>query len=130
MKLKLLIGLALLGSLGAAAHAQSLPEAQSRCANDAAAFFAKQKGEDALADSVDYENHYSESMKSCFIIVINHEPIITGFSLFDVYDHRLLGVLRESFNNVVTICYVGDVACKDAAEWQAKVQPYVPGWRR
>src|SRR5215471_19760206 len=114
MNLKLLIGLVLLGSLGTA-RADSLPELQSRCDNDAAVFFAWQtQQQDREARKPDtrsivygYENRYSQSMKGCFIVITTNAEWdkakygsyktdlhrSTTYMLFDVNTDRL----RDSY---------------------------------
>ena len=154
MKLKLLVGLALLGSLGTA-HADSLPELQSRCDNDAAVFFAwqtMQQDREARKPNTrsivyGYENRYSESMKGCFIVIITNAEWDEGkysgsykadlhrsttYVLFDVNTDRLLGTyfkerpLRDGSHD---FCDFGGIKCSSETEWRAKIEPYVPGWR-
>jgi hypothetical protein len=156
MKLKLLVGLALLGSLGTA-HAESLPEVQSRCAKDAATFWARQKETTTMSDRAYYENHYSEAKKSCFMLIIDeYDPpvgkpslkpppnmvIVTHYTLWDVYENRRLGTLRV-FDGYATEgmsvpdmnrpglfnCYFDGVECSGKDEFRAKVQAYIPGWK-
>jgi hypothetical protein len=96
MNLKLLVGLAVLGSLvvavltaqrdrAAGLHAmdaaQSLPELRARCGNDAVALLARQRRldieagrtptvhEEGFGSRYDQVNNYSESMKGCFILI-------------------------------------------------------------
>jgi hypothetical protein len=143
MNLKLLIGLALLASLGTA-HADSLPELLSRCGNDAAVFFARQKQLDYEVDksisATDYEDHYSEAMKGCFIVIKSAVlDTATIYELFDVNAHHRLGYFRKIRTDnpqnrpggplKSMECDFGGVECSSEAEWRAKVQPYVPGWK-
>ena len=153
MNLKLLIGLVLLGSLGTA-RSDSLPELQSRCDNDAAVFFAWQtQQQDREARKPDtrsivygYENRYSESMKGCFIVITTtaewdkakygsyktdlHRS--TRYMLFDVSADCLLGTYfkeRPLTDGNHDFCDFGGVKCSSEAEWRAKVEPYVSGWK-
>jgi len=153
MNLKLLIGLALLASLGTA-HADSLPELQSRCGNNAAVFFAWQSQQDHEARKpntrsivYDYKNQYSESMKGCFIVITTHAEWDEGkysgsykadlhrsttYMVFDVNAERLLGTYfkeRPLTDGNHDSCDFGGVKCSSEAEWRAKVEPYVSGWK-
>jgi hypothetical protein len=153
MNLKLLIGLVLLGSLGTA-RADSLPELQSRCDNDAAVFFAWQtQQQDREARKPDtrsivygYENRYSQSMKGCFIVITTNAEWDKAkygsyktdlhrsatYMLFDVNTDRLLGTYfkeRPLADGSHDSCDFGGIKCSSEAEWRAKIEPYVPGWR-
>jgi len=162
MNLKLLIGLALLSSLGTA-HAESLPELQSRCGNDAVALLARQRqlDEDLLTaearaktnTAYDYEHHYSESMKGCFVVIEDVETwsmpdpnktrtylhTATRYRLFDVNAHHEIGRFDKVRTNHTDHkpggfqksigCNFGGVECSGEAEWRAKAAPYIPGWR-
>jgi hypothetical protein len=160
-------------ALSTSAHAQSLPELQSRCGNDAAAFFTRYKRDQAdpaksaltepekdppsLYDYVNHVNHYSESMKGCFIVIKEdyhwtehqngHNYTFSGttYSLFGVNSHRMLGYFSKIRTNDPGYkplnptyesgflqpiqCYFDDVECSGEAEWDRKVTPYVPGWK-
>ena len=126
MKLKLLIGLALLVSLGTA-HAESLPELQSRCAKDAAAFVDRYAhrplkcifadGCPGLSSQTDppdnYVNNYSEAMKGCFIVIKiayswrrtdqddkrTYSSQTTTYELYGVNTHREFGSFTKTTTN-------------------------------
>jgi hypothetical protein len=112
-------------ALSTSARAQSLPELQSRCGNDAAAFFTRYKRDQAdpaksaltepekdppsLYDYVNHVNHYSESMKGCFTVIKedyhwtehqdghNYSYSGTTYSLFGVNSHRVRGYDQRSW---------------------------------
>jgi hypothetical protein len=110
---KLLFATAITVALAGTARAEPAPyELQSRCGNDAAVFFArqKQKWEDAdraygeiPSTSYDYENNYSPSMKGCFVLISSHWSSKMngyyyegrGYHLYDVSAHRLIGYFSK-----------------------------------
>src|SRR5262249_1845535 len=147
--------LELLASLGTA-HADSLPELQSRCGNNApCSSRGKANKITKLVNQTlvplctitrDYKNQYSESMKGCFIVITTHAEWDDGkysgsykadlhrsttYMLFDVNAERLRGTYfkeRPLTDGNHYSCDFGGVKCSSEAEWRAKVEPYVPGW--
>lgn len=133
---------------------------QERCSSDAAAFFERQKKLDAENESVfvatkgnntyDYENNYSESKEGCFILMRGSEmetsksdaqhpdgdlSIMTTYELFNVVTHHSVGSYsnwsHDGKNQFIRdTCEFDGVKCSSAAEWWAKLAPYIPAARQ
>jgi hypothetical protein len=85
-------------------------------------------------------------MKGCFIVITTNAEWdkakygsyktdlhrSTTYMLFDVNSDRLLGTYfkeRPLADGSYDSCDFGGIKCNSEAEWRAKIEPYVPGWR-
>lgn len=133
---KLIISLSLIVLTQSVSAAEIPYEAQSRCANDAAAFYKQEFDENAVGDKFmkqhsTYENNYSMKMKSCFILITTSGlgGSGKGEQLFDIYAHRELGIrltdLKHEHPPMCKLSKDDEFGECDETKWQTFIRPYL-----
>src|SRR5262249_19578178 len=147
-----LVGAAAMVTLGSASATEVPYEVQSRCSNDAAAFFNRQlelwRANDTALEggkpqphnrTYNYHNNYSPTMSGCFIVIEHAEGASSGWreygaTLYNVSTHRELGhfgigttydlTTHKMSNNEDQLlsCEFNGAQCTSEAEWQTLVK--------